>query len=363
MRILYDLRYASDHFTGIGTHAWQLLRALLAEPAGDTFTLIWRRGERAGRFDPAALRAMPGVTWLETDAPALGMTAAARTGELARASGADVYLSPFYLRPLSAGMPSVLTLHDAMHLAPEVGAPLRVRELFRVALAFAAQAEAVVTSSEFSRGEIARRTLIRPDRLHVAPLGVPEPGAAAAERPAGVPDGPFALVVGGNRPHKNLAVLARAWRSFGDAPPLPLVAAGGADRRFSSLAALGAGPHVHALGAVSEGALRWLYGHATLLVFPTLYEGFGLPLLEAASHGVPVLCSDIPVLRESGERFARFLPPHDELAWASAVSELAEGGALRERMAQAGREAAAAQSYAGCARAVRAVLQKVTVRP
>ncbi|MCC6650168.1 MAG: hypothetical protein IT348_03350, partial [Candidatus Eisenbacteria bacterium] len=57
MKILYDLRYASDHFTGIGTHAWQLLRALLAEPGGDEFTLIWRRGETPGRFDPAALRA------------------------------------------------------------------------------------------------------------------------------------------------------------------------------------------------------------------------------------------------------------------------------------------------------------------
>ena len=363
MRILYDLRYASDHFTGIGTHAWQLLRALLDANASDEYVLLWQAGASAGRFDPHALKRERGVTWLETDHAPLGFAAPRTTGALARASGADVYFSPFYLRPAGAGIPCVLTLHDAMHLAPEVRAPGRVRELFRLALAFTAQAEAVITSSAFSRAEIARRTLIAPGRLHVAPLGVPRRSGAAPVRPASFPDGPFALAVGANRPHKNLATLARAWRSFGDTPPLPLVAAGAVDARFPTLEALGAGPAAVTLGAVSEGELAWAYAHATMLVFPTLYEGFGLPLLEAASHGVPVLCSDIPVLRESGEGFARFVPAEDADAWAAAVRALADDAPARERMAAAGRAAAALQTYDACARIVRGVLAKVTGRP
>ncbi len=360
MKVLYDLRYAADHFTGIGTHAWQLLRALLAANERDEYVLLWRRGTGASRFDPEALRREPGVKWLETDAPPLGFTAPGSTGAIARTSGADVYFSPFYVRPTSAGMPTVLTLHDAMHLVPEVRAPWRVRELFRVALAFAAQAEAVITSSAFSRDEIARRTLIRRERLHVAPLGTPVRGTTGAVRPSAVPAGRFALAVGGNRPHKNLALLHDVWKSWTGAPPLPLVLAGPVDPRFGAFERL---PHVRALGAVAEPELEWLYANATLLVFPTLYEGFGLPLLEAASRGLPVLCSDIPVLHESGAGFARFLPPHDVEAWTRAIVEVASDDARREHMAAAGREAAARRTYDDCARTVRAVLAQVTGRP
>ncbi len=359
MRILYDLRYASPHFTGIGTHAWQLLRALLAtrEP-GETWVLAWNPRETATRFDPAELRVTPGVEWRETDAPALGAFAPAATGALVRGASADAYLSPFYLRPFGAGAPSVLTLHDAMHLAPEVAAPARVRELFRLALAFTARAEAVVTSSEFSRREILRRTFVPAERLHVAPLGTPVPAGAPATRPRGVPDEPFALVVGGNRPHKNLALLARVWRDAGPAAPITLVSAGAVDERFPGLEALGAGLRAVSLGAVDEGELLWLYAHATMLLFPTRYEGFGLPLLEAAAMGVPVLCSDLPVLRESGEGIAWFLPPDDPSAWRAAIAVLAADPDARARLAAAGR-AVAAYSYADCAGRVRGIVQRV----
>ncbi|MFN8587549.1 MAG: glycosyltransferase family 1 protein [Candidatus Eisenbacteria bacterium] len=360
MRILYDLRYASPHFTGIGTHAWQLLRALLEtrEPA-ETWVLAWNPRERATRFDPELLRLAPGVEWLETDAPPLGLRAPLATGALVRDACVDAYLSPFYLRPLGAGVPSVLTLHDAMHLAPEVGAPARVRELFRLALAFTARAEAVVTSSEFSRTEIMRRTFLPAERLSVAPLGTPEREAGEASRPAGVPEAPFALVVGGNRPHKNLRLLARVWRESGAGAPLVLVSAGAVDGRFPGLEELGAGPRAVSLGGVAEAELRWLYAHATLLLFPTRYEGFGLPLLEAAAAGVPVLCSDLPVLRESGEDFARFLPLEDAAAWREAVVGLAADADARAHMSAAGRAAAAARTYAACADRVRAVVTRV----
>jgi glycosyltransferase involved in cell wall biosynthesis len=361
VRVLYDLRYASAHFTGIGTHAWQLLRALLATREPDeTFVTLWNPSESATRFDPAALRITPGIEWRETAAAPLGLSAALKTGAIARAVRPDAYLSPFYLWPWAAGCPSILTLHDAMHLAPEVRAPWSVREKFRLALRSTAWAERVVTSSEFSRREILARTSIPADHLCVAPLGVPVvPTGHEPRRPAGSPEGPFALAVGVNRPHKNLDLLARVWCT-GEPPRIPLVVAGQTDARFTSLA-----PRpgvVHLLGQVADEELDWLYRNAALLVFPTLYEGFGLPLLEAASRGLPVLASDLPVLRECGEEFARFLPPRDEAAWRSAVNALAADAPARSRMALAGRAAAARWDYTRCAVAVRGVLREVVGR-
>ena len=167
------------------------------------------------------------------------------------------------------------------------------------------------------------------------------------------------LVVGANRPHKDLQTLAQAWRSMGERRPLDLVAVGPLDARFPSLSRLAAGAGVHELGAVSAAELEWLYAHAVLLVFPTLYEGFGLPLLEAADRGLPVLASDIPALRETGGDSARFVPPGDPGAWAVAVTELASDPAARERLRAAGKQRAACFDYAVSAARAREVLASV----
>ncbi len=361
MRILYDLRYASDHFAGIGTHAHELLRALLASAVDERYQVLWRRGDTATRFSIEEFANHPAVDWIETTAPPLGASVPWTTGACVRSSGADVYLSPFYLRPWRPGIPVVLTLHDAMHLAPEVGASLSLRLKFQLALMWAAGADAVITSSRFSRDEIVRRTGIPGFRLHVVPLGTPE-RTVDPHRPAGVPERPFALVVGGNRPHKNLRLLARVWQSFGDSAPLDLVVAGAVDPRYPDLPALGGTPRTHGLGAVSAAELEWLYANATLLLFPTLYEGFGLPVMEAASRGLSVLCSDIPALRESGEGFAEFLPARDERAWRERIDSFCAAPEARVRGIAAGRAAAAQLRYSLTATGVRQVLREVVER-
>lgn len=362
MIVVYDLRYASDHFPGIGAHAHALLVALLAADDTTRFRVLWRPGERVTRFDPAAIACQPRVEWHESLAPALGFSAPFTTGAWLRRLGGDVYLSPFYLQPVRAGMPVVLTLHDVMHMAPGVSSPWGVRWRFALALAAARSADAVVTSSRFSRDEIIRRAGLSPARVHVVPLGVPASCPAPAQRPAGMLDGPFTLTVGGNRPHKNLATLARVWRAFGADAPLSLVSVGPVDARFPTFASLGAGSRAVALGAVAPAELEWLYSQAVMLLFPTGYEGFGLPLVEAAARGLPVIASDIPALREIGEGVARFVPPGDVAAWAVAVRTLAADDAGRDAMRAAGIVRAGTFGYDRCARAVRAILDRVSRR-
>jgi len=96
---------------------------------------------------------------------------------------------------------------------------------------------------------------------------------------------------------------------MGEDAPLDLVWAGAADPRFPSLYDLARSPRARTLGAVSAAELEWLYANATLLVFPTRYEGFGFPLLEACARGTPVLASDIPPLREVGGDAAIYAEP------------------------------------------------------
>ena len=359
MNIVYDLRYASEHFPGIGTYAHTLCRALVSLPNPDHFRVLWNPSEAAASFGRPTFAEHPKVDWIETSAPALGWRAPFATGGLLRRLGGDVYLSPFYLRPMRARMPVVLTLHDALHLTRESGSPAWLRVRFALALSHASAADALLTVSEFARADLVRRAGIPAERLHVVPNGVPPRFAGEPVRPAGVPDRPFALVVGANRPHKDLRTLASAWRQMGEQRPLELVAAGPIDTRFLSLARLGGGPGIHELGAVSAAELEWLYANAVVLVFATLYEGFGLPLLEAADRGLPVIASDIPALRETGGDAVRYVPPGDAAAWAGAVQELAADPVARERLRVAGRARAARFDPAISAAKARAVLASV----
>src|SRR5437899_1536276 len=128
MRVAFDLRYASDHFPGIGTHAWALACELARQEAFDELVLLWRPGTANSRFDFAPLRAQARVRWHEVNVPALSIGTASGTGVALERLGVDAYLSPFWLRPEGTRVPCVLTLHDVIPLAlPDaVSAPRRL---------------------------------------------------------------------------------------------------------------------------------------------------------------------------------------------------------------------------------------------
>ena len=361
MTIAYDLRYADGHYTGVGTHAYWLLRALLDRDGDERYVVLWS-APRKPRYDVSAIASHPRVEWVERPIRTMHPLEPLRLGAWLRERRPDVFLSPFYWIPLGAPCPCLLTIHDLWPLRlPQDQDALR-RFALRVIVEFSRRARRIVTSSEFSRREICELMRLPAERVAVARLGVVPRAPVEPRRPPGLPEGRFALVVGDNRPRKNLELLARVWAAFGDDPPLRLVGVGPANSRFPSLAAL-ASRHgargVHDLGWVPEDHLAWLYAHAEQLLYPTTYEGFGLPLTEAFDRGVPAIASDIPVLREIGEGAVRFASPSDPGAWLAAVRELASSSAERARLRDADLERAGELTYERTAETVLGLVREV----
>jgi glycosyltransferase involved in cell wall biosynthesis len=358
--IAYDLRYASDHFAGIGTHTYALLEALLELPGDERYAVLWNPALENQRFDLARIARHPRVSWHEHRIPPTHPVGLLQVGRWLRNIRPSVYLSTFYLRPLGAGCPSVLMLHDVWPLRYREGLSAVNHVLYRASLALAAGARFIITSSEFSRAEVVALTGMRSDRVRAALQGVVPAATVAPVRPDRLPDGvrQFALVVGDNRPRKNLALLARIWRRLD--LDLPLVSAGPSDPRFPTLTGFAGSDRrdVHSLGWVSPGELEWLYRNARLLLFPSRYEGFGFPLVEAFAHDLPVVASTAPALREVAGGAAVHAPPDDDDAWVDAVRRLATDEPERSRRIAAGRMRLGELDYRHTAEVTLAVLRE-----
>jgi alpha-1,3-rhamnosyl/mannosyltransferase len=119
------------------------------------------------------------------------------------------------------------------------------------------------------------------------------------------------------------------------------------------------GDRICATGPVSEHSLRALYRGAELFAFPSLHEGFGLPVLEAMAQGTAVLCSDLPVLHEVGEETVAYAPPGDVSAWQDALVPLLRDDAGRTALAHAGRARAEGFTWERCVARTRAVYRTV----
>jgi glycosyltransferase involved in cell wall biosynthesis len=183
------------------------------------------------------------------------------------------------------------------------------------------------TVSEFSRHDLANYWGIDPEQITVIPNAVDEgflelPGS----KPQGAPDGRFLLTVASLAPHKNVRALIDAYkRAAADADLPPLVLVGGSSKvfaaDFSTLPSAGSseGAEIIALGRVSDEELVWLYKHARAFVFPSLYEGFGIPPLEALAFGCPVLSSDAASMPEVLGAAASYFDPNNQESMVDAL--------------------------------------------
>jgi glycosyltransferase involved in cell wall biosynthesis len=203
-----------------------------------------------------------------------------------------------------------------------------------------ARARAILTLSETVRAEILERGHQDPRTVHAIHLAGRLDRVACGELPAEVP-ARFVLHVGTIEPRKNVTVLLEAWRRLRDemldAPALVLCGKVGWQREAVELEldkAAREGWLVH-LGYTSDTVLRVLYERAVAVVCPSVYEGFGLPLVEAMAAKTPIVCSDIPVFREVAGDAALFVPPDDAAGWARQIACLASNpepaGHLRAR--------------------------------
>jgi glycosyltransferase involved in cell wall biosynthesis len=302
----------------------------------------------------------------------LGWTLVGLPRAAARAGVALIH-APAYTAPFWSRMPVVLTIHDVSYELHPEWYPYRRDWMRRAFYRRSAHAAArIVTVSEFSASEIVNAYRIPRERIAVVPLGVepdsfaPADSASACQLPTEVV-APFLLHVGDLHERRNLGVIVEAIfearRHFGSASALTLVLAG-VDRGVGdALCALaeeqGAREAVVRLGPVGEPLLRTLYHCATALVYPSLYEGFGLPLLEAMASGTPVIASRAAAIPEVVGDAGMLIDPDDTAAWTDAIVKVVNDEHLRDQLRTRGLARASTFTWEQTARATLAVYRNV----
>jgi glycosyltransferase involved in cell wall biosynthesis len=291
----------------------------------------------------------------------------------ARADGVDVFFSPAYSCPLSLRLPRVTAVHDLSFFAhPQDFAPLdALRRRALVAPSLRASAR-VAVCSDFTRRELARLFPDLADRARHVPLGPdddlpPAPPRAEARARLGLA-GPLVITVGAVLNRRCVPELLRAAARLVRRHPGLVLDVVGENRThprrdLEGLAAsLGLGPHVRFSGFVEDPALADRYAAADAAVFLSEYEGFGLPALEAAARGVPLVVSRAPSLGEVFRDAALLVDPRDEWAVAAALDRVLADPSTRDGLVEAGRALAARHSWAETARLTREALLEAAGR-
>jgi glycosyltransferase involved in cell wall biosynthesis len=297
-----------------------------------------------------------------------------------RRLGAELLHSPHYVRPLFCTVPSVVTIHDCIHLLFPQYLPNRMAFRYaRFVMGSAIRNSALVfTVSEASRADILRfYPATDPQKVHVVPNAIDaelleDPGPEERERVRERYQirGRFVLFAGNVKPHKNLERLIRAFarvRCQEGNEDLRLVLIGDDVGRYASLRRTadeaGVRQDVRFFGFVPHQTLAALYRMATLFAFPSLYEGFGLPPLEAMACGTPVVTSRISSLPEVVGDGALLVDPYSEEEIAHAIARVLDDEDLRRRLVERGLERAASFSWERSVRQIHAGYLKALGRP
>lgn len=337
MRIALNARILQAPRTGIGQYLVELIGALGDDPQLELELFHgwgWSR-----QLPPAALPGYSQWTTLAKQVPgAYRIRRWLDQRRFDRGAGqraVELYHEPS-LWPLDFAGPIVMTLHDLTHLHyPQTQPRDRLAEIERRVGPAVERARCILTDSQFVADEISQHYGVAAGRLKVAPLGYAqrfhprEPERLRARLAAlGLAPGGYLLCVGTLEPRKNLAQALRAHALLPEAvrARFPLLIAGMAGWRSESFAielqqALATG-QVRLLGYQSDQALAELLAGARLLLFPSFYEGFGLPVLEAMASGVPVLLSARAALPEVAGPAGIYIEPGDDRGWCEAILRL-----------------------------------------
>lgn len=341
MRIGIDARMLAH--SGIGTYVGGLLAALGRDPGPHDY-VVFTAPELAARIPS------PFETRL-VRVPVYGLREQLGWRGTLEAARCDVVHVPHYNVPLAYRRPLVVTVHDLIHLLfPRfLSTPLHAAWVRALLGGAVRRARVVLADSACTRDDLVRRLGCDPDRIRVAYPGVGAtfgpraPDEVEAFRARHELAAKFVLYVGLRRPHKNLERLVRAWAAWqGRAPgPEQLVLWGRRDRRDEAteraIGALGIGGSVRSVEQrLVDEEMPLLYASAQAVVLPSLYEGFGLPALEAMACGVPVLAARAAALPEVVGDSALLADPLDVEALAAGLERITRDEALRTALARRG---------------------------
>ena len=346
-----DLLFLDPGATGgMETYARALVPLLPAALPEARFTVF------AGRELAAEWRAAPWHPQVRLVAlPVSSATRIVRTAAqqsvvavAARRARVDLLHSLGNIAPL-LGPRGVVTMHDLIYLRhPETTSGLLAKGLGQLAPAVARRAARIIAVSQATADDLRELLGVSAAKIDVVPSG---PGLAPDVAPTpeaelraslGLGPGPLVLSVSARRPHKNLArLIAAIGRVDGAQLVLPGYPTAFDDDLRDVARRVGAADRVHLCGWIDDAQLEGLYAAATCLVFPSLAEGFGLPILEAMARGLPVACSSVSALPEVAGDAALLFDPYTIEAIAGAIAALLDDAALRARLAERGRARAA----------------------
>ena len=241
----------------------------------------------------------------------------------------DLLHAMAFVAPLYGARPLVVTVYDLSFLRyPQLLTPPRRRYLQALTRLTCSRAQRVIAISQSTADDLAALLDVAPARIDIAPPGhdparfrpLPAQDVAALRRRAGLPER-FWLFVGTLEPRKNLVTLLRAYAQLQQRLPLVIGGARGWDHEpvFSAVERLNLGDSVRFTGYLPAEELALWYNAAEVFVYPSLHEGFGMPVLEAMACGTPVIVADASSLPEVAGADATCLPPTDVDAWAAAL--------------------------------------------
>ena len=358
MRILIDYRSALQKRTGVGEYIHHLVQALSDDISCSSsssvtiFSSSWK--DRLTGSD------LPGIKKVDRRIPvrvlnALWHRVSWPTIEMLTGQTYDVVHSPHPLLIPTRKAAQVITIHDLAFLDhPEHTVAEIRRDYAALVQSHAEKADRVVVVSRYTAGQVHNRLGIPTEKIVLCPNGAPNwsPRSEAPERG-------YILFLGTLQPRKNIGLLLQAYSTLADSrPDTPeLVLVGhSTDYMKQFLTMLSAPPlagKVKYLGYVPATKIRKIYEGASVLVLPSLEEGFGLPVLEAMTIGVPVVASNRGSLPEVLEGAGLLFNPDDEVALATAIERMVFDRALGKRSAKLGFERARAYSWKSSALALR----------
>lgn len=366
-RIAIDARKLHDF--GIGTYVRNLLREFSRLPTGDTYVLICHPDdvgfvrELGPQFEP----------WPDTSANYSIREQLSVPLDLRRAR-VQLFHAPHYVVPPLVGCPVVVTIHDCIHLRFPQYLPNRMAHMYaRTFMSIAAKrAKRIITVSQASKDDIQHYLHAPADKIEVIYNGLdaryllpPDEASVANVRERFILNAPFILYAGNIKPHKNVERLIDAFAMLREDghQDLKLLIIGDELSKYPGIRRLVHRHHLHAhvrfLGFVPDATLAALYRLASIFVFPSLFEGFGFPPLEAMASGTPVVTSNVSSLPEVVGDAALLVDPLNPSAIAGAMARVLSETTLRRDLITRGYARARTFSWTDAAARTREVYHSV----